>query len=134
MGRQIYVNLPVADLERTKEFFAGLGFRFEPKFTDENAACMVIEENIFVMLLVKPFFQTFIKDKAISDATKSTEVLVTLSCDSRAQVDELVARAKAAGGSIFREAQDHGFMYQHAFADLDGHIWELVYMDPNAQF
>lgn len=131
MGRQIYVNLPVENLERTTAFFAGLGFSFDPKFTDENATCMVVDDNIFVMFLVKPFFQSFIT-KEISDAKKSTEVLVCLSCESREQVDDLVARAKAGGGTVAREPQDHGFMYQHGFADLDGHTWEVAYIDPTA--
>lgn len=132
MARQIYVNLPVKDLKRSKGFFAGLGFGFEPKFTNDDAACMIVGENIFVMLLVEPFFKTFTK-KPLADAKQSTEVLVCLSCDSRAQVDGLVAKAASAGGTVPREPQEHGFMYGHAFEDLDGHIWELVYMDPNAK-
>ena len=129
MATQIFVNLPVKDLQRSVAFFTALGYDFDLNFTNENATCMIVDENIFVMLLVEPFFQTFIK-KEICDARKSTEVLVCLSCESRAKVDELVARAVAAGGTIPREAQDHGFMYGHAFEDLDGHIWELVYMEP----
>lgn len=129
MATQIFVNLPVKDLQRSVAFFTALGYDFDLNFTNENATCMIVDENIFVMLLVEPFFQTFIK-KEICDARKSTEVLVCLSCESRAKVDELVAKAVAAGGTIPREAQDHGFMYGHAFEDLDGHIWELVYMEP----
>lgn len=132
MATQIFVNLPVKDLQRSVAFFTALGYDFDLNFTNENATCMIVGENIFVMLLVEPFFQTFIK-KEICDARKSTEVLVCLSCESRAKVDELVARAVAAGGTIPREAQDHGFMYGHAFEDLDGHIWELVYMEPSAE-
>ena len=132
MQRQIYVNLPVRDLERSKRFFAHLGFAFEPKFTDEKAACMVVSDNIYVMLLTEPFFKTFTK-KAVCDTTRSTEVLVCLSCGSRKEVDELVGKAAAHGGTTPREPKDHGFMYQHAFEDPDGHIWELMYMDPNAQ-
>jgi predicted lactoylglutathione lyase len=109
-----------------------LGYDFNLNFTDENATCMIVGENIFVMLLVEPFFQTFIK-KEICDARKSTEVLVCLSCESRAKVDELIAKAVAAGGTIPRKAQDLGFMYNLAFEDLDGHIWELVYMEPTAE-
>ena len=131
MATQIFVNLPVKDLQRSVAFFTALGYDFDLNFTNENATCMIVDENIFVMLLVEPFFQTFIK-KEICDARKSTEVLVCLSCESRAKVDELVAKAVAAGGTIPREAQDHGFMYGHAFEDLDGHIWELVYMEPTA--
>ena len=128
MATQIFVNLPVKDLPRTVAFFTALGYSFNPDFTDENATCMIVADNIFVMLLVEKFFKSFI-DKEICDATKSTEVLVCLSCDSRAQVDELVAKAVAAGGTVPRPAQDHGFMYGHSYEDLDGHIWELVYME-----
>ena len=129
MATQIFVNLPVKDLQRSVAFFTALGYDFDLNFTNENATCMIVGENIFVMLLVEPFFQTFIK-KEICDARKSTEVLVCLSCESRAKVDELVAKAVAAGGTIPRETQDLGFMYNCAFEDLDGHIWELVYMEP----
>jgi uncharacterized protein len=125
--RQIYVNLPVRDLERAKGFFAKLGFGFNQQFTDDNAACMVVEDNISVMLLAEPFFKTF-TSKPVADAKKSTEVLVCLSCDSDEQVNGLVAKATANGGKPVREPQDHGFMYQHAFEDPDGHIWELVHM------
>ena len=131
MARQIFVNLPVKDLPRSVAFFTALGFSFNPQFTNENATCMIVDENIFVMLLVEPFFQGFIK-KEICDARKSTEVLVCLSCESRTEVDELVAKAVAAGGTIPRAPEDHGFMYGHAFEDPDGHIWELVYMVPQA--
>lgn len=129
MARQIYVNLPIKNVEQTKAFFTALGFSFNPQFSNEQALCMVVEDNIYVMLLAESFFKTFI-NKEISDAKKSTEVLVCLSCNSRAEVDELVAKAVKAGGTIPREPQDHGFMYGHAFEDLDGHIWELVYMEP----
>lgn len=126
---QIYVNLPVKDLERSKAFFSALGYTFNPQFSNADAACMIVSDNhIYVMLLVEPFFQTFI-DKKISDAKTSTEVLLCLSRPSRAAVDDTVASAVAAGGSIPRDPVDHGFMYQHAFEDPDGHLWELVYMD-----
>jgi predicted lactoylglutathione lyase len=131
MARQIFVNLPVKDLKRSVTFFTALGYTFDPRFTDDNATCMIVGENIFVMLLVERFFQTFTK-KALCDATKSTEVLVCLSCDSRAHVDRLVAQALAAGGTTPNQPQDHGFMYGHGFQDLDGHLWELVYMEPAA--
>ena len=131
MHKQIYVNLPVKNLNRTKEFFSSLGFSFNPQFSNEQAVCMVISENIYAMLLVEEFFQTFTK-KPVSDAFKSTEVLVCISCDSRAEVDELVAKAIAAGGRAPNPVQDYGFMYGHGFEDLDGHVWELSYMDPNA--
>ena len=131
MHKQIFVNLPVADLPRSRAFFESLGLRFEPKFSNEQGACLVVGDNIFAMLLVNDFFRTFTA-KPIADATRSTEVLVCLSCESRAEVDELVQKAVAAGGRAPRPPQDHGFMYGHGFEDLDGHIWELVYMDPNA--
>lgn len=131
MSRQIYVNLPIRNMERTRAFFGALGFSFNPQFTNEQGACMVIAGNIYVMLLVEPFFQTF-TTKPVADATRSTEVLVCLSCTSRAEVDELVRKAVAAGGTAPNPPQDHGFMYGHGFTDLDGHIWELMYMDMSA--
>ena len=131
MSRQIYVNLPIRNMERTKAFFGALGFSFNPQFTNEQGACMVIANDIYVMLLVESFFQTFTK-KPVADATKSTEVLICLSCESRAEVDSLVKKALAAGGTSPNAPQDHGFMYGHGFTDLDGHVWELMYMDPNA--
>jgi uncharacterized protein len=131
MTRQIYVNLPVKNLERAKAFFGSLGFGFNPQFTNESGACMVIADNIYAMLLTESFFQTFTK-KPVADASRSTEVLVCLSCESRAEVDELVRKALYAGGKAPNAPQDHGFMYGHGFEDMDGHVWELVYMDPNA--
>lgn len=131
--KQIFVNLPVKDLDKSKAFFNALGYSFNPQFTDANAACMVVQEgSIHAMLLVESFFKTF-TDKAITDTRTSTEVLLCLSCESRAEVDELVAKAVAAGGTTPRAPQDLGFMYGHGFQDLDGHLWELVFMDPNAQ-
>ncbi len=129
MPRQIYVNLPVKDLKRSVDFFTRLGFSFDPQYTDENATCMVVGDNIYVMLLVERFFQTF-TDKPICDATKGTEVMVALSCDSREEVDEMVHTALAGGGRAPRAPQDLGFMYGHAFEDLDGHIWEPTYVEP----
>lgn len=131
MTRQIFVNLPVKDLNKSIEFFTHLGFTFNPQFTDENATCMIVDENIFVMLLVEKFFKTF-TPKEICDATKSTEVLVAVSFESRAEVDEIVAKAIAAGGTTYNEPQDHGFMYQHGFQDLDNHIWEIFFMESSA--
>ena len=131
MTTQIYVNLPVKDLKRSVTFFTALGFTFNAEFTDENATCMIVGENIFVMLLVESFFKTF-TDKAICDASKNTEVLVCIYAESRQKIDELVSQAVAAGGTAPRKSQDHGFMYQHGFEDVDGHIWELVYMEQNA--
>ena len=132
MSRQIFVNLPIKDMEKSQAFFKSLGFSFNPQFTNEQGACMVISENNnYAMLLVEPFFQGFTK-KPIADATQTTEVLIALSCDSRAEVDELVANALAAGGTTPNAPQDHGFMYQHGFADPDGHQWEVFWMDEAA--
>ena len=129
MATQIFVNLPVKDLDKTKTFFSALGYTFNQQFTNENAACMIISENIYAMLLIEPFFKGFI-EKDIVDATKSTEVLIALSTDSRAEVDDLVNKAVAAGGTEPRPAMDHGFMYQRSYNDLDGHIWEVFWMNP----
>jgi hypothetical protein len=131
MHKQIYVNLAVADLPRARAFFEALGFGFDPNFSNEQGACMVIGENIHAMLLTRDFFRTFTA-KSLADPAQSTEVLICLSCESRAEVDGLVAGALAAGGTVPRTSQDHGFMYAHGFEDLDGHVWELVHMNPNA--
>jgi uncharacterized protein len=128
METQIFVNLPVRDLDRSKAFFATLGYGFDPQFTNEFAACLVVDERIYVMLLTEGFFQTFAPGKTICDATRSMEVIVCLTCPTREHVDDLVAKAVAAGGSIPGPHQDHGFMYGHAFEDLDGHIWQLIAM------
>lgn len=128
MNQQIYVNLPVRDLARSMAFFAKLGYDFNPQFTDDKAACMVVSDSIYVMLLSEPFCQTF-THKPLADARQSTEVLLCLSCNSRDEVDELVKKAWEAGGKVPRTAVDHGFMYQHGFEDPDGHLWELAYMD-----
>ena len=129
--QQIFVNLPIKNMERSQAFFKSLGYSFNPQFTSEQGASLVLGENLFAMLLVEPFFQTFTK-KTIVDAKRNVEVLVCLSCSSRAEVDALVQKARDAGGSVPNAPQDHGFMYSHSFEDLDGHVWELVYMDPNA--
>lgn len=131
MSTMIFVNLPVKDLKRSVEFFTKLGYTFNPQFTDENATCMVVSENIFVMLLVESYFKTF-THKPVADATQTTEVLIALSAESRAAVDDLVAKAVAAGGTTPMPAKDYGFMYQHGYQDLDGHMWEVVWMDPKA--
>jgi len=131
MNKLIFVNLPVKNLPRSRTFFEGLGYHFNPQFSNDQGACLVISDTIHAMLLTEPFFQTFTK-KPISDAKKSTEVLICLSCESREEVDSLVAKAVAGGGTAPNEKQDHGFMYGHGFEDLDGHVWELMYMDPNA--
>lgn len=132
MHKQIYVNLAVGNLERSKAFFSALGFSFNPQFTNEQAACLILGENIHAMLLVKDLFKSFTR-KALCNPQESTEALLGLSCESRAAVDALVAKAIAAGGAAPRAPQDHGFMYGHGFEDIDGHIWELIYMDPNAK-
>jgi len=129
MATKIFVNLPVKDLEKSKEFFTTIGFTINPQFTDDKAACVVISEDIFAMILREEFFKTFIPRTEIADATKATEVLVALSAESKEGVDELANKAIAAGGSQLREPEDHGFMYSRSFQDLDGHIWEVVWMD-----
>jgi uncharacterized protein len=131
MPTKIFVNLPVKDLKKSIEFFTQLDFTFNPQFTDETAACMIVSENIFVMLLTQDKFKTF-PPKEICDATKSTEVLVCLSSESREKVNEMVRKAVAGGGTTYNEPQDHGFIYGHGFQDLDGHIWELIYMEQSA--
>ena len=127
MAKQIFVNLPVKNVQRSISFFTSLGYEFNPQFTSEQGACLILGDNIFAMLLAIPFFQTFTK-KPVADATQSTEVLTCLSCDSREEVDALVAKALAAGGTAPNAPQDHGFMYGHGFEDLDGHIWGLGFM------
>lgn len=131
MQKQIYVNLPVNDLKKTMSFFGGLDFEFNLKFTSDEAACMIIGENIFVMLLTRPFFNTFLTSTSISDARKKTEVLIGINAESREKVDEMFNKAISLGGSAYRPSQDHGFMYTQAFQDLDGHVWEVMWMAPN---
>ena len=128
MHKQIFVNIAVNDLPKSKAFFEKLGLTFNAQFTNDQAASLEIGENIYAMLLVKDFFKTF-THKTLVDASTSTEVLICLSCESRAEVDALVAKAVAAGGKTPRPVQDYGFMYSHGFEDLDGHIWELMHMD-----
>lgn len=130
MATQIFVNLAVKDLPTSKAFFEALGYSFNPQFTNDDAACMVISDTIYTMLLTEPFFKGF-TSKELVDAKKSTEAIVCLSADSRAAVDEIVSKAVAAGGRIYNEPQDHGFMYCHGFEDLDGHQWEFAFMDPS---
>lgn len=131
MHKQIFVNLAVADLPKSRAFFESLGLSFNPQFSNDQGACLVLGENLFAMLLTREFFKTFI-DKQIADSRQTTEVLTCLSCESRAEVDALVAKAVKAGGKAHRQPQDHGFMYGHGFEDLDGHIWELAFMDMSA--
>lgn len=132
MSTKIFVNLPVKDLPKSMAFFRALGFDFNTQFTNEAAACLVISDTIYAMLITHPMFQGFTPGKAICDATTTTEVLLALPCESRVQVDEMVGKAVAAGGRTHGTPQDHGFMYQHGFEDPDGHLWEPFFMDPNA--
>lgn len=129
MGTKVFVNLPVKDLEKSKEFFAKLGFTFNAQFTDKNAACMVISEENYAMLLVEPFFKTFTK-KEIVNAKLNTEVLVALSSESKENVDKMIKNALDTGAKEASEPHDHGFMYGRSFEDRDGHIWEIFWMDP----
>ncbi|MDQ3281764.1 MAG: VOC family protein [Acidobacteriota bacterium] len=131
MSRMIFVNLPVRDLSKSMEFFSTLGFTFNPQFTDDKAACMVISDKAYAMLLTEPFFRGFTK-KEQCDTSKATEALFALSCESRGEVDQLVRKAIDAGGSHAMDPQDHGFMYGWSFYDLDGHHWEVLWMDPAA--
>ena len=131
MATKIFVNLPVKNLDRSVEFFTKLGFSFNAQFTDETATCMVVSEDIFVMLLTEAKFKEFTPNP-ICDATKSTEVLVCLSSESREEVDKMIRNAVAAGGTTYNEPQDYGFMYSHGFQDLDGHIWETMFMETSA--
>ena len=130
MATKIFVNLAVKDLDRSRAFFDRLGFTFNPQFTDQTAACMVIADDIYAMLLTHPKFKEFTK-KDIADAHKTTEVLTCLSFDSKDKINEIVDKAVAAGGTEAREPTDYGFMYGRSFNDLDGHIWEIIWMDPS---
>ena len=127
---KIFVNLPVKHLDRSVEFFKKLGYTFNPQFTDENATCMLVGENIYAMLLVESYFKTFTQ-KSLADAKTTTESLVALSLESREAVNKVVETALAAGARRYAEPKDHGFMYQWGFEDLDGHIWEYFWMDPS---
>ena len=127
MHKQIFVNLPIENMGRSQAFFRALGYDFNPDFTNDQGACLVVGENLFVMLLVKDFYATF-TSKTIADARSTSEVLLCFSCDSREEVDALAAKAVAAGGTTPRPAQDLGFMYSQSFDDLDGHTWEFVHM------
>lgn len=131
MAQMIFVNLPVKDLDKSIAFFTKLGYSFNPQFTDEKATCMIISDTIFVMLLTETYFQSFLT-KPVSDAHKNTEVIMALSADSRAAVDDIVEKAIAAGATTPKAPLDFGFMYNRSFHDLDGHMWEFVYMDMSA--
>jgi predicted lactoylglutathione lyase len=129
MATSIFVNLAVKDLKKTMEFFSKLGYTFNEQFTDEKAASMVISDTIYAMLITEPFFKSFLPDHEIADTAKTKEVLLALSMDSREKVNEFVDKAIAAGGKKFREPEDHGFMYTRSFEDLDGHVWEIFWMN-----
>ena len=129
MHKQIFINLSVKDLKRSMEFFTKLGYTFNPQFTDENAASLVLGENLFAMLVTGPFFKTFIPSLEIADTKTQVEILTALSVESREKVDELVGKAIAAGGTAFREPQEYGWMYSRAYRDLDGHVWEVMWLD-----
>lgn len=131
MATKIFVNLPVKNLSKSIEFFTTLGYTFNPQFTDETATCMIVSEDIYIMLLTEEKFKMFTK-KEIADATKSTEAIICLSADSREKVDEMINKALEAGGTTPNEKQDHGFMYGWGYQDLDGHLWEVMWMDPGA--
>ncbi|WP_062051910.1 VOC family protein [Bacillus sp. JCM 19034] len=126
-----FINLPVSNLQKTIDFFTNIGFTFNPHFTDDNAACMVINDHTFAMLLTHSHFKNFTK-KSITDTTDNTEVLIAFAVESREQVDDVVRKAIQSGGSPASEPTDHGFMYQASFLDLDGHTWELLYMEPTS--
>lgn len=130
-SRMLFVNLAVRDLPRSRAFFEGLGFQFNADFSDDNAACMIVNDAAFVMLLREPFFKTF-TTRPLCDASAQTEGLFALSCDSRADVDEMVKKAIAAGGRHAMPPLEHGGMYGWSFYDLDGHHWEVVWMNPAA--
>jgi uncharacterized protein len=130
-SRKIFVNLAVKDLDASVEFFTKLGFAFDPRFTDDQGTCMIVSDEAFVMLLVENRFQDFTK-KAIADSTTQTEAILALSAESREQVDELAEKALEAGGSQANDPMDQDFMYSRSFQDPDGHLWELIWMDPSA--
>ena len=129
MSIKIFVNLPVKELKRSMVFFTSLGFSFNNQFTDENAACLVISENVYTMLLTEKFFKTFMT-REIADTSKSAEVINALFLDNRAEVDSMAEKAFKAGAGNFRDPEDMGFMYGRSFVDLDGHLWEIGWMDP----
>lgn len=128
---KLFVNLPVKDLDASVDFFTKLGFSFNPQFTDENATCMIVGEDAYIMLLVEDFFQTFTQ-KSLADAATGTEVIVSVSADSKEAVDTMVTTALENGAKESNQAQDQSFMYSWSFQDLDNHLWEVVWMDPTA--
>ncbi|WP_370947241.1 VOC family protein [Amycolatopsis sp. cg5] len=131
MSKMIFVNLPVNDVAKSTAFFNKLGFETNPQFSNESGSSLVVSESIFVMVLDKAKFGSF-ATKEIGDSSKTTSAIICLSADSREEVDTLVDNALAAGGQVAQEPQDHGFMYGRSFLDLDGHHWEIAYMDMSA--
>lgn len=131
MSRMLFPNLPVKDLARTKAFWTTLGFTFNPQFTDDNAACLIVNEQACVMLLREEFWATFTK-KPLPDRQATTGVFMAFSCESRAEVTQMVETALANGGAPASPSQDHGFMFGWSFTDPDGHHWEPFWMDPSA--
>lgn len=129
MIKEIFVNLPIKDLEKTKEFWATLGFSFNPQFTDDKAAALILGENIFAMLITEPFYKTFIAKKEIADSSKTSEVINAVSVENKEAVDELVDKAISSGATKYKETDDYGWMYSRSFQDLDGHLWEVLYID-----
>ncbi|MBA2418301.1 MAG: VOC family protein [Nocardioidaceae bacterium] len=130
MSRMIFVNLPVENLDKSVDFFTQLGFTFNPQFTDESATCMILSDQAFVMLLVKDRFSDF-TNKQIADTSTTTEAIFAISAESRDEVDEIVDKALAAGGQRSNDPMDEGFMYGWSFQDIDGHLWEVIWMDPS---
>lgn len=131
MAKKMFTNLPVKDLPASIDFFTKLGFTFNPQFSDKNGTCMIVGDDAFVMLLAEDFFKTFTK-KGLADATTTTEVITAITVDSREEVDTMVDAALTAGATPSNEASDQEFMYTRSFQDLDGHLWEVLYMDPAA--
>lgn len=131
MVSNLFVNIPVNDLKKTMEFFRALGFEFNMNFTNDDAACLVINKDISVMLLTQSFFKGFIK-KDVADVKKTSAAILSLQVGSKKEVDEFVAKAVAAGATKYADVKDYGFMYQHGFEDLNGQLWEVFHMDPNA--
>jgi predicted lactoylglutathione lyase len=131
MATKIFVNLPVKDLKQSMNFFSSMGYAFNPQFTDDKAACLVISEDIYSMLLVEPFFKSF-SSLEIADTSKVNEAIICLSADSKEEVNTLVDKAVKAGAKEPKPVQDQGFMYSRGFSDLDGHMWEVMFMDMSA--
>lgn len=128
MSRKLFVNIPIANLDASVEFFTGLGFSFNPQFTDENATCMLVGEDAYFMLLVKDYFQSFTA-KPVGDPATADQAIYAIGLDSREEVDSLVEKALGSGATAAGETMDQGFMYQRSFFDLDGHHWEIFFMD-----